>query len=311
MMSPGGARPRGAASRRAGSRAIVFWALALVAGAAAAALFKWYVDRRQPAPPPLAQIVVAAADLSVATAIAAEQVRLADWPVNALPSGAIRDPKAVIGKTVTGKVLAGEPLLEAKLAEKGSGGGLAALVPRDMRALAVRVDDVVGVAGFIHPDDRVDVIVTMRARATDSEPVSKLVLQNIRVLAVGRQIEVAERNRGQAIPVTVATLLVTPEEAEKLAYSQAQGRLLLVLRNSSDDARVETPGAHSASLLREGERRPRVTDEDRRARVARVSRRDEPPAAPAAPAPEPPQNDVVEILRGDRFEQRKFDKEKR
>jgi pilus assembly protein CpaB len=203
------------------------------------------------------------------------------------------------------KTLQSELILAPKLAAREAGSGLAALIPDNMRALAVRVDDVVGVAGFVHPEDHVDVLVTIRPER--GEPTAKVILQNVKVLAVGMQVDVEDKNRGKAIPVTVATLLVTPEQSEKLALASVQGKLLLTLRSWSDQGEVVTTGVAPAALLGEPAPRPApATEAPRRAEHRRPARQEEKVAqAPAAPSAN------VEILRGDRFEERKFESKER
>jgi pilus assembly protein CpaB len=295
-------------------RAAAFWGIAIIAGLGAALLITRYLERRTvTVSTPTAKIVVAAMDLPLATKLRAEQLRLADWPLSALPPGALRDVRDAVDHILTSRVLDGEPVLPGKLAAKDAGNGLAALIPSNMRAVAVRVDDVVGVAGFIHPDDRVDVIVTIRpAKPADAEPTSKVILQNVKVLAVGKELEVSDRNRIQANPVTVATLLVNPEESEKLALSAIEGRLLLTLRSWTDNQAVLTGGMSATELLADSSTKPRevvqvVTP------VRRPVRHDQPQQFAAAVPPPPPPvakrdtRDTVEILRGDRLEERKFE----
>jgi pilus assembly protein CpaB len=208
-------------------------------------------------------------------------------------------------------------VLPGKLAAKDAGNGLAALIPSNMRAIAVRVDDVVGVAGFIHPDDRVDVIVTIHPqKPADAEPTSKVILQNVKVLAVGKELEVSDRNRIQANPVTVATLLVNPEESEKLALSAVEGRLLLTLRSWTDNQAVLTGGVSPTELLADSSTKPR--DEVKVVAPPRRAARHDSQLASATAVPPPPpaavakkEGDTVEIFRGDRIETRKFiDKDK-
>jgi pilus assembly protein CpaB len=291
-------------------RAVAFWGIAIVAGLLAALLITRYLERRTVSvSTPTSKIVVAAMDLPLATHLRPEQLRMADWPVTAMPPGAIRDVKDAIDHILTSRVLEGEPLLPGKLAARDAGNGLAALIPANMRAIAVRVDDVVGVAGFVHPDDRVDVIVTIHpAKPADAEPISKVILQNVKVLAVGKELEVNDRNRNQANPATVATLLVNPEESEKLALSATEGRLMLTLRSWTDNQAVITQGMNASTLISDSSTKPRevvvVAPPPRRApmRVAQAA-----PLAPAAATPPAGHGSVVEILRGDRFEERKFD----
>jgi pilus assembly protein CpaB len=234
-------------------------------------------------------------------------------------------------------VVPGEPIRPAQLAAKEAGNGLAALIPTHMRAMAVRVDDVVGVAGFIHPDDRVDVIVILRpSRPVDAEPTSKVILQNVKVLAVGKELEIADQARRQANPATVATLLVNPQQAEKLALAANEGRLVLTLRSWTDTAAVATAGSNATNLLSEagavmgaagtadaphadgaGAGAPAAASSAAAnapgaaaaaaARAAALRKRRSSPVAHAGGPPGAKSRETVEILRGDRFEERKFD----
>jgi pilus assembly protein CpaB len=294
-----GGRPT--ASRRSGSRAIVFWTLALVAGGSSAGLLKWYLDKRQAGAPVTSQVVVAAMDLPLATTLKPEHLALIEWPRDVRPSGTITDIKDAVGRVLVSRLVQAEPVMTSKLAAREAGSGLAALIPPNMRAAAVRVDDVVGVAGFIHPEDRVDVLVTIRPE--NGETASKVILQNVKVLAVGKQIEVEEKSRGKSLPVTVATLLVTPEQSERLALAASQGKLLLTLRSWTDEAEVATQGIMPSDLLAGTGRKPAPEP------IARVA--DRPRRRAASPEPKvaqvPAKEVGVEILRGDRFEQRKFE----
>jgi pilus assembly protein CpaB len=304
-------------ARRTGVRAVAFWGVAIIAGLAAALLITRYLERRTVSvSTPTSKIVVAAMDLPLATNLRPEQLRMADWPVTAMPPGAIRDVKEAVDHILTSRVLEGEPLLPGKLAARDAGNGLAALIPANMRAIAVRVDDVVGVAGFIHPDDRVDVIVTIhptgRGANENGESISKVILQNVKVLAVGKELEVAQRDRNVANPVTVATLLVNPEESEKLALSAIEGRLMLTLRSWTDNQAVITQGISPSSLITGDSTKPRdavvvAAPPPRRAPVRVAQAAPAPPPPPASAAAQAGHGSVVEILRGDRFEERKFE----
>lgn len=316
-------------ARRSGSRAVLFWGVAAVAGLGAALLIARYLDHQTvTVAAPVAKIVVAAVDLPMATRLKADQLKTVDWPLSALPAGAIRDPKEVIDRVLTSHVVLGEPIRPAQLADKNAGNGLAALIPIHMRAMAVRVDDVVGVAGFIHPDDHVDVLVILRPpRPVNAEPTSKVILQNVKVLAVGKEIEIADQARREASPATVATLLVNPAQAEKLALASNEGRLILTLRSWTDTAAVATVGSNPSNLLAEagavmdGADLPAHVDDGgtpgtagapaktataaASAAAAAIRRRRAGMGHPGAPAAK--NHDTVEILRGDRFEERKFD----
>lgn len=294
-------------SRRSASRALAFGAFALVAGVFVAVMLKSYVDRHRNAGPPMAPVVVATMDLPLATTLKAEHLTVIEWPAGERPEGTFGDPKELVGRVLVSKMWKREPVLPAKLAQREAGSGLAALIPENMRAAAVRVDDVVGVAGFIHPEDRVDVIVTMRPEQ-GGETSSKVILQNVRVLAVGKEIEVEDQSRNKALPVTVATLLVTAEQSEALALASAQGKLLLTLRSWSDGNQVATTGIAPTMLLGSPPRGPTPAAVAGPKTASRSSAR--PAAVPTvqtAMAAPKGTNDVVEILRGDRFEQRKFE----
>ena len=299
---------RDSGSRRSASRALAFGAVALVAGVSVAAMLKSYVDRHRSGGPAMSAVVVATMDLPLATTLRPEHLMVTEWPAASRPEGTFTDPKELVGRVLISKLWKREVVLPAKLAAREAGSGLAALIPENMRAAAVRVDDVVGVAGFIHPEDRVDVIVTMRPEQ-GGETSSKVIMQNIRVLAVGKEIEVEDQSRNKAMPVTVATLLVTTEQSEMLALASAQGKLLLTLRRWADENEVPTNGIGPTALLN-GNAHPRAPEPvhpkaaERPAGRGASVRGASVQTAMAAPKSG---NDVVEILRGDRFESRKFD----
>lgn len=310
-------------ARRSGSRAVVFWAVAAMAGLGAALLIAGYLDRQTvTVSAPVAKIVVAAVDLPMATRLKADQLKTTDWPLSALPAGAIRDPKEVIDRVLISHVVVGEPIRPSQLADKNAGNGLAALIPANMRAMAVRVDDVVGVAGFIHPDDHVDVLVIMRpTKPANAEATSKVILQNVKVLAVGKEIDVADHTRREASPATVATLLVSPPQAEKLGLAANEGRLILTLRSWTDTAAVATFGSNPSNLLAEAgvpvaiEPAPQgqaagtaaSAPPARMSAAAAAALRKRRLAGASGAAPAKRDRETVEILRGDRFEERKFD----
>jgi pilus assembly protein CpaB len=302
-------RREGTGSRRSATRAIAAGAVALGAGVIAVLLLVSYMDRRN-LKGSLTPVVVATMDLPMATVLRAEHLTVAAWPRGVQPAGTFQDPKELVGRVLLSKVFKTELLLGAKVARREAGSGLAALIPENMRAVAVRVDDVVGVAGFIHPEDRVDVIVTLRPEH-GGETTSKVILQNVRVLAVGQELQEEDRKRSKSIEVTVATLLVNTEQSEKLALSAAQGKLLLSLRSGTDQNEVPTAGVGPTALLAGGPPLHAVeppkpkADEPAPVRVWRRVERPIPTAqAPVLPAE---RKEVVEILRGDRFEQRKFE----
>jgi pilus assembly protein CpaB len=312
-MGPGRLRAAAGASRRSGARAAIFWAFALLAGLTTALFISRYLNSRPGgATVAMAKIVVAAVDMPLASKIKPEELTFADWPADHLPTGAVRDPKELVGRILLSRVLTGQPVLPGMLAAKNAGNGLAALIPANMRAMAVRVDDVVGVAGFIHPDDRVDVLVTLLPSRQGAEITTKIFMQNVKVLAVGQEVEANDQARMHANAATVATLLVSPQDSERLALAAAQGRLLLTLRSWTDSLPVNTEGAVPDELVGEPVVAAKTTDNSARPPAAAARRGRGRQMAAAAPPPvmptEQPKKDVVEILRGDRFEQRNFTK---
>jgi pilus assembly protein CpaB len=294
--------------RRSGTRAVLFLAIGVAAAVTAGLLFSRYIDARTAAARvPTGKVVVASADLPEATTLAAAHLTTTDWPLASLPQGTFTDSEKLIGRVALARIVKGEPVLESKLATSGAGRGLAALLPAGMRAVAVRVDDVVGVAGFIHPGDNVDVIVTMKPREDgNSLPASKVILQNIRVLAVGQELQRKEGSAEKAQLATVATLMVDTQESEKLALAATKGKILLTLRSGADEDEVTTKGIVPPELLAATAASPQAKPEPsatrNRGRSVRVAKAPEPQPAPA------PEKKVVEILRGDLFESRDFAK---
>lgn len=227
------------------------------------------------------QVVVAARNLSVGSVVRPEDVRLVDWPGAALPAGYSRTAAEVVGRGLLTAVALNEPLLSSKLALPEAGGGLSILIPEGKRAMSVRVDDVIGVAGFVVPGTRVDVLVTLDRTAGQEDPATQLILQNIEVMASGQSIQ--RDSRGEPQAATVVTLLVEPEEGERLALSSTNGRIQLALRNSMDLDSVDTDGIRASGLLM-------------RARPAPVAVRPRGPAPVRAPAA--PSSFRVEVFRG-------------
>jgi len=220
-------------------------------------------------------VAVAARDLAVGSVVQEEDVRLVAWPSEAVPEGYAPSVKDVTGRGVITPVRLNEPLLHSKLAELGSGGGLPITIPGGMRAVSVRVDDVIGVAGFVLPSTRVDVLVTLTPPGSQ-DPASRVILQNVNAVAAGQEIQRDED--GTPMTATVITLLVTPEDAERLVLAASQGRIQMALRNTLDVDTLATSGSRMSALMT-GPRRPT-------------------PVRPAATrTPEPPPS-VVEIFRG-------------
>ncbi len=204
-------------------------------------------------------VVVAAADIQPGTRLRPDMLQLAQWPASSRPAGTYADLSALDGRVTRAALARGEPLQEARLAQPGATGGLSALVAHGKRAMTVRVNDVVGVAGFALPGNFVDVLVSTqdeRRAAGEREPaISKLVLERMLVLAVAQ-----EAGQGDTRPrvVNAVTLEVTPGEAEQLDLARSVGQLSLVLRNQVDLAPARTVGATKQTLLKTAAQAPVV-----------------------------------------------------
>lgn len=238
---------------------------------------------------PTNQIVVATRQLEIGTVIKEGDVKGVPW-VGDLPKGSMADPEVAVKRGVISTIYASEPILDNRLAPEGAGGGLAATIPKGMRAVAVKVDQVIGVAGFVLPGMRVDVIVagSPRGDLADRGMMSKLLLQNIEVLSAGQNIQ--RDAEGKPIQVQVVNLLVSPEQAEKLTLASSEARLQLVLRNPLDTEEITTSGAEYPSLFT-GISRPVAPA--RAPTPARAA-----PAAPAPAAPPPVIPQTVEVIHG-------------
>lgn len=232
---------------------------------------------RQPAGPAVAaaselsviDVVVAEKDLDMGTVLTEEHLKVVDWPAESMPDGYAGSPVEVLGRGLLVPVSGNEPILVGKLAPKEAGGGLTIIIPAGKRAMSVRVDDVVGVAGFARPGTRVDVVVTLTGASTEQDPATRLILQNIQVLAAGQTIQRDIQGEPEAVPVV--TLMVTPEEGEMLALAATEGQVQLALRNALDTEEVETTGVRIASLYPQSRRVPtpirRATPTDTRVPV--------------------------------------------
>jgi len=222
------------------------------------------------------EIVVAAVNMDLAETITSKHVKLLPWPRQAVPAGAIRRLADAEGRVVRSSIVAGEPLLEGKLAPQlsGRGGIMPMLVPATRRAVTIKVDDAVREAGFVLPNSRVDVFVSMAKASNSQERVAKLFLQDVVVLAAGQTVEMRDN---RPVSVTTVTLALTPEEAERLALAQNEGRLTIGMRNLRDKQIIQTAGATRDTLL--GTPAPA----HKPVRVVRAARK-----KPKDPAPAPP-----------------------
>lgn len=195
-------------------------------------------------------VAVAATDIMGGTVLQKEMVKMAPFLKGSLQQGNYySDPAGLQGKVVMFPIKANEPVLKSRLTpEDVSSGGVAAIISNDKRAMAIKVDKVIGVSGFIHAGNHVDVLVTVSKTDKESMPISKIVLQDILVLAAGPEMNQGGKNE-KPVSTDVITLELSPEQAEKLAHASTQGKIQLALRNYKNTDEVATRGVTSASLL--------------------------------------------------------------
>src|SRR4030042_5208140 len=193
-------------------------------------------------------IAVAKVDLTWGTAVTPEVITMKPFLKDSLPGGYFSEPSSLTGRVLISNIKANEPIFESKLAPTTvKTGGVAAVISPKKRAIAIKVDKVIGVSGFVHPGNRVDVLVTLHQEKAQTS-ITKTVLENILVLAAGPEIQTKGKEE-KASPVDVITLEVTPEEAEKLALAATEGKILLALRNFNDTEDVVTKGMTIPTLL--------------------------------------------------------------
>ncbi len=246
-------------------------------------------------------VVVARVDVDLGTKLTSEMLKSIPWPTGNIPSGAVSDSAGLEGRVLRASVQRDEPILESRLAPVGTKGGLSAVVAEGKRAITVRVNDVIGVAGFALPGNFVDILVnttddsrTASAKANNKDQtISKTVLEHILVLAVAQE---ATRDDTKPKVVNAVTLEVTPEQAEKIDLARSVGSLSLVLRNQVDSTPTKTVGITKRQLLHgENEKVGAATPVSKPQPTKRVPRHRPAAAVPSAPAP---QSSCVEIVRG-------------
>lgn len=232
----------------------------------------------------LKDVVIAARPLPVGLTVKTADIKVVKMPAQAFPKGGFSKPEDVLDRPVVANILAEEPIIEGRLALRGSGVGLAPIIPVGMRAVTVRVNDVVGVAGFVLPGMRVDVLITGNPPGNRTT-VTKTVLQNILVLSAGKTLQTDAT--GKPVDAPNVTLLVSPQQAELLTLAGNEGRIQLVLRNGGDQNIENTQGLSLVALYG---RHSKMTDDDAVTDDApRVTRRRRiPPDVEAAPVPPPP-----------------------
>lgn len=260
-------------------------------------------------------IVGAARDLPEGTLLKAEDVKVINWS-GAAPPHVVMKAEDAIGRGVTGTMYAGEPILDTRLAAKGAGAGLAAMIPRGMRAMAVRVNDIVGVAGFVVPGMHVDLIINgvpPTGAPEGAGTLAKTLIQNLQVLSAGQNIQ--KDAEGKPQPVQVVNLLVTPEQAEVLSLVTNDTRIQLVLRNPLDKEDSQTQGTSLGKVFANAMGGPQpsapiATPAPLGAKGAPVGRTGTPratrPQMPAATKAAPPADLVIEVITGRDRREAKF-----
>jgi pilus assembly protein CpaB len=227
-----------------------------------------------------AQAVVAARPLHAGTMVTKDDLKVVPWPAANQVPGAFTDVERVVNRGIIAPVAENEPLTETKLAAVGAGAGLPPTITEGMRAVSIRVNEVVGVAGFVIPGTRVDVLVTAKAgQGAGQETQTRVVLSNVQVLTAGTRYDQERATaEGKPIPTSVVTLLLTPQDAEKLTLASEEGRIMLTLRNPLDTAPTVTEGTRFSDLLGKPSPPPVARREPSGRTVVRAAT---PPPAPA------------------------------
>jgi pilus assembly protein CpaB len=221
-------------------------------------------------------VVVAKIAVAPTSLLGAEQLKTEVWHQEKAPQGSFNNPEQVMGRVTATSILPGDLITENKLAPKGAVPGITALLSPNHRAMTVKVDEASGVAGFLAPGDRVDMVVTVDKGEYNKDPIAKLLFQNLKVLGTGQKLENRPGDKPQIVPTV--TLEVTPDIGERLALAAQEGRISLVLRGQGDQQLVETLGTDNSKLF--GKPRKAI-----------------PPAPPAAVTVSPPAR-TVELIRG-------------
>ncbi len=242
---------------------------------------------------PEKNVVVAARSLPLGTLLKDGDLKFVSWPATSPPPGYFERKEDLLQRGLIQPVVENEPLLESKLAPKGSGAGLPPVIPKGMRALSIRANEIIGVAGYVGVGTRVDVVLTATPMGSQ-EPVTKIVLQNVEVASSGQVIQKDPEGKPQT--VTVVTLFVTPEDAEKLTIASSQGQFQLALRNPLDLEEAKTRGIQMSQLIRGALPAP--------APVARAPRRV--PQQVVAPPPVVAPATNVEVIKGEQRSTMKF-----
>jgi pilus assembly protein CpaB len=276
------------------SRLVMIGLIALALGAFVAySVYRTLQNKVAGGNEPAVDVVVSTGDLQVGARLADKDVRVARFPSSLVPPGSFKQKSQVVGRGVVQPIMKGEFILPTKLAAENAGSGLPSLIPPGMRAVSVRVNEVVSVAGFVTPGARVDVLLTGNP-TTSNEPQTSTVLENVEVVAVGQKLE--RNTTGDAQNAAVITLLVSPDDAQKLTLASTQGKIQLALRNPVDTHEQQLDSTR-ANVLYKSVSNPEAAPKPRIVKKAPVTA----PAPPTAPS-----TYVIEVIRGTKVEEQKF-----
>jgi pilus assembly protein CpaB len=288
---------------------IVLMFALVIAGAASAILYKVISSQLTANRTVTTQVVVAARNLASGELIKEGDVKMADF-AGTPPVGTLLTMDKAVNRGVVDPIFMGEAVVESRLAAPGAGAGLAATIPQGMRAVAVRVNDIVGVAGFVNPGSHVDILIAGNppGGSTAAGTVTKTLLQNMSVLSAGQNIQ--KDAEGKPVSVPVVNVLVTPEQAEILSLASNDARIQLVLRNPTDKEEAKPPGTALAYLFNNGGKGPQVAAKADGTAAPRQVRKPAPPPPPPPPPPEPvkvaPPPITVEVIHGSKRAEAKF-----
>jgi pilus assembly protein CpaB len=291
---------------------IVFYAAVFIAAMATYGVFRVLQAAKTTGRVTTRPVVVAAKDIPAGASLEKASLEIKQWPAVAVPNEALTSLDAASGRVTRVPVFTGEAIVAARLAPQGTAPGLEAQISPGMRAMSVRINDVASLSGLVQPNSRVDVLVVLReAGSHGSDEVSKLFLENMRVLSMGSRT--TRDASGEASPATTATLEVTPAQAERLAVAMRQGTIQLVLRGFDDADSTRTKGASSSEVLAQlRDAKPKPVVAQAPARAPRTPPRSDvrvapPPPVAVAPAVVKPDSLTVRVYRGSQVTQQKFD----
>jgi pilus assembly protein CpaB len=288
---------------------LVFLSAVVVAVAATFGVYRVLQQTKENNRIPTVPVLVAAQDLPEGRRIERLDVTVGEWPAASAPAGVFTVADSVIGRVTRIAVFKGEPVVPGRLAPPGTGPGLEVKITPGKRAMAVKINDVAGIAGLIQPNSRVDVLVTLKDQEEQNRQRAKVFMSNMRVLSVGTQVE--RGSDGNPIKATVAALEVTPDESERLAVATNGGTIQLVLRGYGDPDSIQTKGATSTDVFAQ-----LATERNVKLPAPLRSGPRRPAPRPAAPPPPPPvvalqakrpDSTVVRVFRGDKVSQQKFE----